>query len=222
MKKFIITSVIVILSSLSIVLLLKNHQLSSQLKEKEYVTKVIKSPTPIEIPKPYGIEVPPSIITLYPLDVVNVPYKEVKTIKDTIRLYNSEDSLDINKQYLLQYPEASKLLYFDLTSKELQLSLLDINGNIHKDDYCLDLYNYNYRLSNNKLTSEKIGFFKKIRPELSYTIRPLINFHDLNLSLKLDTKNFTYRFGINSYYYPKLSGNDKFGITPLFNISYRF
>lgn len=190
--------------------------------EANAIPDTIISDKPYKEPDPLPIQSKPDKVTLYPKDTTNYPYKEVVIIKDTIRLYNNElDKFDISSDFLLQYPEAPKLISFDLSKDYLELNLLDKSGSIIGKGYDLDLDNRDYLFVNNSLSSAIIRLNKqkthnKLGLVINYQYRPLPNFHDLNLDLNLETKKFIYTLGINGYCYP----NNK-GVTPVLRIAYK-
>lgn len=174
----------------------------------------------LKIPEPYPISVKPEKVIIYKTDTVTRVYKEVKIVKDTILLLSPETNpLKVNKQFLLQYPESSKLVSFDLSHSKLQLDLLSIHGIVSREIYPLDFNRYSYRYSDNQMTVKRRRFLK-IEPELSYSFRPLNNFHDLIFQLKFKTSRFSYNLGINSFLYPKFQQN--FGYDAQVGISYNF
>lgn len=203
----------------------KDKLITALRDEANLVTDSIKSDKPFELPEPLPITNKPNQYIEYPKDTSsnNLPYKEIEIIKDTIRLYNNElDKFDIHSDFLLQYPEAPKLISFELSKDYLELSLLEKSGSIIGKGYTLDLQNRKYLYSENQLTSEILKSSDKLfsKPTLcfmvNYQYRPLPSFHDLNLDFNIETKKFIYTLGINGYIYP----NNK-GITPKVSITYK-
>lgn len=203
----------------------RNKLITSLEEERNLVTDSVKFKKPYKEPDPLPIISKPNKVISYPKDTLK-PYKELKIVKDTIRLYNNElDKFDISSDFLLQYPEAPKLLSLELSINSLKLNLLDKSGSIIGRGYKLDLENREYLFSNNTLSSsvtsksnstysykKSIGYFISA----SYQYRPLPNFHDLNLNFNIETKNIIYTLGLNAYHYK----SDK-GITPIFGIGYK-
>lgn len=219
MKRSLVILLIIILIGIIIYLSLNLRKLNQNIDRGFYnKTETIYSSKPLRLDDPLKVVLPPINVTLYPKELV--PYKELVIIKDTIRLYNSENHLDINKYFLLQYPKASKLISLDLTSSKLELNLLDINGLVKKEEYPIDLSNNKYLYIDNCLTYEPIKPKFKFGFDAQYYFRPINNLHDLNLNLKLDTRNFTYRLGINTFFYPNM--NKRIGIDPIISVQYNF
>lgn len=176
--------------------------------------------------KPLPIISKPSEVITYPKDTVK-PYKELVVLKDTIRLYNNElDKFDISSDFLLQYPEAPKLLSLELSLNSLKLHLLGKSGSIIGRGYKLDLANREYLFSNNTMSSSLInnshnnlvGTKNNIGYSLTadYQYRPLLNFHDLNINFNIETKKINYTIGVNAYNY-----KTEKGITPTLGIKYK-
>lgn len=196
--------------------------------EANVITDSIKSDKPYKEPEQLPIISKPSNVTIYPIDTNANHYKELVIIKDTIRLYNNElDKFDISSDFLLQYPEAPKLLSLELSLNSLELNLLDKSGSITGRGYKLDLANREYLFSNNTLSSNVIqtcnpGTTNSKVPSYSfsfsaaYQYRPLPNFHDLNINFNVETKKINYTIGVNAYNY-----KTEKGITPILGISYK-
>lgn len=192
-------------------------------EEENKETDTIISDKPFIEPDPLPIQSKPDKVIIYPKDTANYPYKEIVFIKDTIRLYNNElDKFDIHSDFLLQYPEAPKLVSFELSKEYLELSLLEKSGSIIGKGYILDLDNRKYAFQGNKLTSAilpQTSFIRKpptLYLNAHYEYRPLPNFHDFNLDFNIETKRFIYTLGINGYIYPNNQG-----LTPRLGISYK-
>lgn len=187
-------------------------------------TDTIYSDNPYQKPEDLPISNKPNDITIYPKPKPDTIYvKEVEIKKDTIRLYyNETGKLDINKDYLFQYPEAPKLLNFELSKDYMKFDLLDISGSIIGRGYSINTDYFNYVFNGNSLSSKIIseplenGFKNHFGISTSYSYRPLPNFHDIYLNLDFETKNFIYTVGVNGYLYPHNKG-----ITPNLKITYK-
>lgn len=204
----------------------KDEVINNIIDEANVVTDSTKSKKPYVEPDPLPIISKPNEVITYPKDTVK-PYKELVVLKDTIRLYNNElDKFDISSDFLLQYPEAPKLLSLELSLNSLKLHLLDKSGSITGRGYKLDLANREYLFSNNTLSSTVLqsgnqGTNTKV-PTVSfsfsadYQYRPLPNFHDLNINFNVETKKINYTIGVNAYNY-----KTEKGITPTLGIKYK-
>lgn len=204
----------------------RDEVINNMIDEANVITDSIKSKKPYVEPDPLPIISKPSEVITYPKDTVK-PYKELVVLKDTIRLYNNElDKFDISSDFLLQYPEAPKLLSLELSLNSLKLHLLDKSGSIIGRGYKLDLANREYLFSNNTLSSTVLQSGNKVTnikvPTVSlsfsadYQYRPLPNFHDLNINFNVETKKINYTIGVNAYNY-----KTEKGITPTLGIKYK-
>lgn len=227
MKKYLPYLVILILV---ILLVWKWNNPKTHYNPSEIKTETIFSQKPWVPEKPFEIiQNPNTLIWFYGIkDSSKVkPYQEVKIEKDTIVLYNDEFSnFGISKDYLLIYPNNDKLISFDLCKSELKLNLLNVKGKVFQKSYQVDLNSYQYRYTENNLSVKELPTFKSgksklsLKPNLEYQFRPINNFHDLTLSLKLNTTRFNYELGINTSYYPSLS--KKVNKDLIFGLSYNF
>ena len=161
---------------------------------------------PIKVFEKYSNNKKPGKVKIFKPDTVRVLYPEVKLVKDTLILFNNENYLGINKNYLLQYPTSDKLLSFNLTKTKLDLQLLSIDGITKQTEFDINLDKYNYRYVDKEL-SFKTKPVVKVSPELEYSFRPVNNLHDLDLGLIFKTTRFNYKLGINTFYYPVLKTN---------------
>lgn len=202
-SKYILIAILVVvcLFQLSVIRDLKNQSHTTSdlgLIEPEtvYVDK------PIKVFEMYANKQNPKKVKVHKPDTVRIPYPEVKLERDTIILFNNENYLGINKNYLTQYPTADKILGFNLTKTSLALQLLSIDGLTKQTEYGINLDKYNYRYSDKQLTFKPKPLVT-ISPDLEYSFRPTNNLHDLDLGLVFKTTRFKYKLGINAFYYPK-------------------
>lgn len=204
----------------------RDEVINNIIDEANVITDSIKSKKPYVEPDPLPIISKPREVITYPKDTVK-PYKELVVLKDTIRLYNNElDKFDISSDFLLQYPEAPKLLSLELSLNSLKLHLLGKSGSIIGRDYKLDLANREYLFSNNIMSSSLINnSHNNLVPTKNnigysltadYQYRPLPNFHDLNINFNVETKKINYTIGVNAYNY-----KTEKGITPTLGIKYK-
>lgn len=151
--------------------------------QKEYKT--------IEIPK---------LVTFYLTDTLT--RTEIKVVRDTIELhYQDSTQLNVSKYYLTQYPQNDKLIQVLLDDERMNLTLLNINGEVLQKDYKVDFEKYSYNYVNNELTLKKRSFIKRLHPFVEVTARPIHNNYDLGLGLNYKTRGFNYELGLNGYYY---------------------
>lgn len=152
-------------------------------------------------------------------------YKRDTIILDSVILSNDTITLvvhdtiysKLSSNYLTLFPYAEKLIQLDLTSSKLDLSLLSTGGLTYTKTYNLELDKNNYRYVNGQMSFKRKYDFSI---NASYYIRPVVNYHDLNLLIFLKTGNFNYIGGINFYYYPNLKTS--MGVTPIIGLNYKF
>jgi len=161
--------------------------------------------TVMKVIKPYKVVVKPDKVIVYQ-DTGRIVYRDLVINGSSIVLFNtgSLDSLIINKNFLSKFPNNKKLIAMDLTNKELKLQLLNLSGISTEERYNINTSKYNYRYVDNSLTMDK-KFQFNIEPEVSYSYRPLNNFHDLDIALNFKTSRFNYKFGANGFLYPKFN-----------------
>lgn len=118
---------------------------------QEYVDKLEKEITELKKKNKVLREAPPKTVKEYlasdPIEV------EVEKVPDSIILLikDLETRLAVSDKYLKNFPEAYKLINFNLNQDELSLGLLNIEGNIFENSYPLYLSLYDYAWFDNKL-----------------------------------------------------------------------
>jgi len=179
----------------------------------------------IQVPKPYPVYYSAEKEIQYLPDTTKNKYDSLKLEYDhLVLLHNNQsnttvhDTLRIANSFLLQFPESSKLISFDLSKSKMVLQLLRIDGIPVADYYDLNLDNYNYRYSEGRITTKRFGQFH-LYPNLSYSFRPINNLHDIDFDLNIKTTNFIYKLGANAFYYPKW---DKTGYDMKLTLQYNF
>lgn len=94
---------------------------------------------------------PPKVIYHYekPYDSITV----IEKIPDSLLLYIGElqERIAISDQYIKNFPKNSKLVDFKLHMEDLNIGLLDIEGNLTKSQYSLFLTHYEYYWEDNQL-----------------------------------------------------------------------
>lgn len=96
---------------------------------------------------------PPKEIIYYPNNPDSLDKVIIEKIPDSLVVYISqlEKSLAIADNYIKNYPSADKLIDFQLSFDNLDISTVDIQGNKKKQDFPLYLDRYNYIWSENEL-----------------------------------------------------------------------
>lgn len=223
MKKLIPYLILVIL----LFLIFKQREsiksLNLEIKNTSGKTDTVFKDRYFESPTPYkDIQIPKTLI-VYKTRVDTV--YSVRLSGDTITLYfktnlNLNKQLQLNTQYLTQFPESDKLISLDLTKKKLSLGLVTLTGEVIEKIYPVDLNGYNYRYVNQTLTYKKKSIFTKIKPTVEYMYRPLNNFHDVNIGLIYKTGLINYEIGLNGHHYN--FKESQFGIDPYLRIKFEF
>ena len=113
-----------------------------------------------------------------------------------------------------------KLLQILSNRDKLSITTFNTDCKLITEEYSVNYFRYQYNYLDGKLTHKKTSFLKRFNPVAQYTIRPVHNFHDLDLGLKYNTSKFNYEAGLNINYYPKL--RDNLGLDPYLRISYNF
>lgn len=87
---------------------------------------------------------------------------QIEVVPDSLILYikDLEYRLAIAKGYIDNYPEADKLINFELNKKNLSITTLDIKSNMETKNYPLNFDYFKYRWSGNELTHEEIEYKK--------------------------------------------------------------
>lgn len=150
--------------------------------------------------KEYSVLSIPKLVTFYFTDTIEV--ERVKLKRDTIRLtYRDSDYLEVNSNYLTQYPQNDKLIQMTVEEKKLEMVLLNTSGQVYQKEYSTDFSKYDYNYLDNHLTLKKKNFFHRIQPFAEFTARPVHNNWDLGIGLNYKTSRINYEIGLNGYYY---------------------
>lgn len=97
------------------------------------------------------LNTPPKIITYY--NTTNPSNVSVQKIPDSLLVImdSLNKRLSISDKYIKNYPEASKLINFNLSKNSLDITTLNIDGTTFKKDYPLSFTEYKYAWYNNEL-----------------------------------------------------------------------
>ena len=145
-----------------------DHILDPNIKWKTDTVYVDK---PYNVPVPYGIKVPPRIITYYEVDSSAIDSLKILIAQDSIKIHGLQSMIYIHQNYLKQYPVNPKLINLDLSFDTLSLSLLNINGTTYSVDYPIFIKYKKYNWSNDGLTSEEnIRKIPKPKTYLEYKV----------------------------------------------------
>lgn len=106
-------------------------------------------------------ETPPKKVVYYPVD--NPGSTIIEKIPDSLLVYITDltrenDSLRvaISDKYIKNYPTASKLINFKLTLDNMDITTLDINGQLAEANYPLYLNQYEYYWVDNTLKHNEV------------------------------------------------------------------
>lgn len=197
----------------------RNSELSQDLKNysRRVDTVVVNNPF---VPKVefHKIQLP-RMVFLYRVD--SVPIERIEYVDRVVTIIQKDSTkIEYNELFLTNYPLAPKLLQILSNRDKLSITTFSTDCKLITEEYSVNYFRYQYNYLDGKLTHKKTSFLKRFNPVAQYTIRPVHNFHDLDLGLKYNTSKFNYEAGLNINYYPKL--RDNLGLDPYLRISYNF
>ena len=215
--------VIVVLMILLSFFMIQNRRLRNEVDQSRVVyvkpdTSYSKKPFN-PVPEYKFVQVP-SLVVFYPqeeveIDTVYVSKKEIQFIS------TSGKEFSFNPQFLLQYPENSKLVQMVQHKKTLEFVFINPRGKLYSEEftpYYPDVNLYNYQ--NGELTFKRKPFLQRFDFSVEAMVRPLVNMYDVNLTLNYKTRKSYYEIGLNSHYYPTLQPN--IGYTPFIKAGITF
>lgn len=196
--------VTLILIGFTIYLCFRNYKLSREVNSLEQAVNEI--PDTVYIKKPFKPE---------------KKFSEKKE-PDRILVYDREksDSLPDNS---IRQPLISKqdsLVQIVLKRNKLNLSLFNKESNTYSTrSFQIDLNKYSYNWYDGQLTQKRVKRFS-LNPYIYGKYRPFNNLFDMGAGLSIKTKRFNYKFGVNTFYYPKIKSG--IGTDIEFQITYNF
>lgn len=219
MKNVILTSAFIFMALTIFWLWNRNSELSQDLKNSSSWVDTVVVNTPF-VPK---VEFPkiklPRMVFLYRVD--SVPIERIEYVDRVVTIIQKDSTkIEYNELFLTNYPKASKLLQILSNKDKLSITTFNTDCKLMTKEYPVNYSRYQYNYLDGKLTYKKTSFLKRFNPVAQYTLRPVHNFHDLDLGLKYNTSKFNYEAGLNINYYPKL--RDNLGLDPYLRISYNF
>lgn len=141
---------------------------------------------------------------------------------DRILVYDNRQST-LFPDSMLRQPVISKqdsLVQIVLKKNQLNLSLLNQQtGTYSTRLFPIDLDKYNYNWYEGQLTRKKVARLS-LSPYVYGKYRPFNNLFDMGAGLSIKTKRFNYKFGVNTFYYPKIKSG--IGTDIEFQITYNF
>ena len=112
------------------------------------------------------------------------------------------------------------LVQIVLKKDKLNLSLFNKENNTYSTRlFPIDLDKYNYNWYEGQLTRKKVARLS-LSPYVYGKYRPFNNLFDMGAGLSIKTKRFNYKFGVNTFYYPKIKSG--MGTDIEFQITYNF
>lgn len=196
--------VTLILLGFTIYLCFRNYKLSREVDSLEQAVNEI--PDTVYIKKPFKPE---------------KKFSEKKE-PDRILVYDKKqsDSLPDNsiRQHLISKQDS--LVQIVLKKDKLNLSLLNKESNTYSTrSFQIDLNKYSYNWYEGQLTRKKVARLS-LSPYVYGKYRPFNNLFDMGAGLSIKTKRFNYKFGVNTFYYPKIKSG--IGTDIEFQITYNF
>ena len=197
----------------------RNSELSQDLKNSSHRIDTVVVNNPF-VPKVEFNKIQlPRMVFLYRVD--SVPIERIEYVDRVVTIIQKDSTkIEYNELFLTNYPKASKLLQILSNKDKLSITTFNTDCKLMTKEYPVNYSRYQYNYLDGKLTYKKTSFQKRFNPVAQYTLRPVHNFHDLDLGLKYNTSKFNYEAGLNINYYPKL--RDNLGLDPYLRISYNF
>ena len=198
----------IVLLGFTIYLCFRNYKLSREVNSLEQaineIPDTVYKDKPFIPEKKYSEDIEPGRILIY-----------------NNRQSNLNDTLFSNP--LLRQPVISKqdsLVQMVLKKNQLNLSLFNQQtGTYSTRLFNIDLDKYNYNWYEGQLTRKKVARLS-LSPYVYGKYRPFNNLFDMGAGLSIKTKRFNYKFGVNTFYYPKIKSG--MGTDIEFQITYNF
>ena len=194
----------IVLLGFTIYLCFRNYKLSREVNSLEQAVN----------------EIPDTVYTKKPFKPEK-KYSEEKE-PDRILVYDDRQSNSFPDSIQRQ-PVISKqdsLVQIVLKKNQLNLSLLNKETDTYSTRlFKIDLDKYNYNWYEGQLTRKKVARLS-LSPYVYGKYRPFNNLFDMGAGLSIKTKRFNYKFGVNTFYYPKIKSG--IGTDIEFQITYNF
>ena len=140
-----------------------------------------------------------------------------------ILVYDNKKQSTLFPDSMLRQPVISNqdsLVQIVLKKDKLNLSLFNKETNTYSTRlFPIDLDKYNYNWYEGQLTRKKVARLS-LSPYIYGKYRPFNNLFDMGAGLSIKTKRFNYKFGVNTFYYPKIKSG--IGTDIEFQITYNF
>lgn len=194
----------IVLLGFTIYLCFRNYKLSREVyslnQAVNEIPDTVYSDKPFKPEKKYSEETQPGKILVYDNK------KQSTLFPDSIRqpVISNQDSL----------------VQIVLKKDKLNLSLFNKETNTYSTIlFPIDLDKYNYNWYEGQLTRKKVARLS-LSPYIYGKYRPFNNLFDMGAGLSIKTKRFNYKFGVNTFYYPKIKSG--IGTDIEFQITYNF
>lgn len=194
----------IVLLGFTIYLCFRNYKLSREVNSLEQAVN----------------EIPDTVYTKKPFKPEK-KYSEEKE-PDRILVYDNGQSTlfpdSIQRQPIISKQDS--LVQIVLKKNQLNLSLLNKETDTYSTRlFKIDLDKYNYNWYEGQLTRKKVARLS-LSPYVYGKYRPFNNLLDMGAGLSIKTKRFNYKFGVNTFYYPKIKSG--MGTDIEFQITYNF
>lgn len=194
----------IVLLGFTIYLCFRNYKLSREVNSLEQAVN----------------EIPDTVYTKKPFKPEK-KYSEEKE-PDRILVYDNGQSTlfpdSIQRQPIISKQDS--LVQIVLKKNQLNLSLLNKETDTYSTRlFKIDLDKYNYNWYEGQLTRKKVARLS-LSPYVYGKYRPFNNLFDMGAGLSIKTKRFNYKFGVNTFYYPKIKSG--IGTDIEFQITYNF
>lgn len=194
----------IVLLGFTIYLCFRNYKLSREVNSLEQAVN----------------EIPDTVYTKKPFKPEK-KYSEEKE-PDRILVYDNGQSTlfpdSIQRQPIISKQDS--LVQIVLKKDKLNLSLFNKETNTYSTRlFPIDLDKYNYNWYEGHLTRKKVARLS-LSPYVYGKYRPFNNLFDMGAGLSIKTKRFNYKFGVNTFYYPKIKSG--IGTDIEFQITYNF
>lgn len=215
MKKTLKDVVFLLLLGFTIYLCFRNYKLNSYISQLPD-SSVIGIPDTIKLKeefkpkKPFSQLIEPSRILLY--DFYRNSNRMTKSPSSDSTAVDSDNSVKVSNQ--------DSLVQIVLKKDKLNLSLFNKETNTYSTRlFPIDLDKYNYNWYEGQLTRKKVARLS-LSPYVYGKYRPFNNLFDMGAGLSIKTKRFNYKFGVSTFYYPKIKSG--IGTDIEFQITYNF
>lgn len=197
----------IVLLGFTIYLCFRNYKLTREVYSLNQAVNEIPDTVHLDKPfkpeKKYSKEIEPGKILVYDNSYDN---RQPTLFPDSIRqpVISKQDSL----------------VQVVLKKNQLNLSFLNQQSGTYSTRlFPIDLDKYNYNWYEGQLTRKKVARLS-LSPYVYGKYRPFNNLFDMGAGLSIKTKRFNYKFGVNTFYYPKVKSG--IGTDIEFQITYNF